>query len=306
MTGVLIIDKPAGISSFDVVRAVRRSCRARRVGHAGTLDPFATGVLPIAIGQATRLIEYLMAGDKEYVATMRLGVTTDTQDLDGNVLEERPWEHVTCQRVAEAIKGFIGTIWQVPPMFSAIKQNGQPLYRLARRGIEVDRQAREVRIETIELLACDLPNVRLRVSCSKGTYIRTLCHDLGQVLECGAHLVQLRRTRCGHFAEADCLALAELQAMTDAGHQLPLITPAQALSDWPGFEVCGETLQRLRNGVAPSLDELQPVAEAEAGTLVRLLDGDILVAVARCMPGGFGKRPGDFEILKVFPEVSDG
>lgn len=304
MTGILIVDKPAGPTSFDIVRSVRRWCGTRRVGHAGTLDPFATGVLPVAVGQATRLVEYLMEGDKEYRATMRLGAATDTQDLHGQRIETGDWQGLEVSRVEAVIRDYVGTIQQLPPMFSAIKQNGQPLYRLARQGLEVERRARQVQVDAIELLSFELPDIQIRVVCGKGTYIRTLCHDIGQALGCWAHLVQLRRTRCGRFSEADALTVEELAGLAEAGQQLPLISPALALADWPAFEVAGSVLERLRHGVAPDYPALAGPFELESGVLVRFLDGPLLVAVARYTPGGLGKRPGDFEILKVFPTAA--
>lgn len=301
MNGLLLIDKPAGVTSFDVVRQVRRCCKTRRVGHAGTLDPFATGVLPVAVGQTTRLVEYLMDGDKEYLATMRLGVTTDTQDLEGQVLEERPWQQVTLPALEEVVKKFTGTIQQVPPMYSAIKQNGQPLYKLARKGVEVERKAREVRIDDIEICSFEPPEVTILVSCGKGTYIRTLAQDIGEELGCGAHLVKLRRTRCSQFAEESCISLSALQERAEQGEPIPLVSPADTLARWPGLQVAGDSLSRLKDGVAPAVADLPDADALQADDRVRLLDGERLVALARYTPGGFGKRPGDFEILKVFP-----
>lgn len=188
MNGLLLVDKPGGMTSFDVVRKVRRWSGTRQVGHCGTLDPSAVGVLPVAIGSATRLVEYLMTGSKEYVATLRLGTVTDTQDGDGQVLETHPWQSIDRQALEAAVAGFIGTIQQVPPMYSALKRAGVPLYRLARQGVDVEREPREVSIESIEIIEVALPDVILRIACGKGTYIRTLCHDLGQLLGCGAHI----------------------------------------------------------------------------------------------------------------------
>ncbi|PLX85943.1 MAG: tRNA pseudouridine(55) synthase TruB [Desulfuromonas sp.] len=302
MTGILIVDKPEGPTSFDIVRSARRWCRTRRVGHAGTLDPFATGVLPVAVGQATRLVEYLMDGDKEYLATLRLGAATDTQDLDGRVIASGDWQLVGAERFVEVCQDYVGAIAQVPPMYSAIKMDGQPLYRLARQGVEVERQPRQVRIDAIELLAFDLPDVRIRVACGKGTYIRTLCHDIGQQLGCGAHLIQLRRTRSGGFGETDAVPVAELERMASLGEKLPLLTPAQALTGWPGLEVDGFVLKRLRDGVAPRCQELDGGCTLEPGRLVKFVVGPVLVAVARFAPGKGNRGIGDFQILKVFPE----
>ncbi|MDT8441308.1 MAG: tRNA pseudouridine(55) synthase TruB [Desulfuromonadales bacterium] len=306
MHGILVIDKPEGPTSFDMVRQVRRWCGVRKVGHAGTLDPFATGVLPVAVGQATRLIEYLMAGDKEYEATMRLGAATDTQDLHGQVLTTGDWRQVTCEQVQAVIAPLVGEIDQLPPMFSALKRDGQPLYRLARQGIEVAREPRRVRIDRIELLDFSPPDIRLRVACGKGVYIRTLCHDIGATLGCGAHLVQLRRTRCGRFTEADALPPEELACRAAAGEALPLIPPAEALADWPGIALSGAVLTRLQHGVVPRRDELPALNDLTAGSLIRFLDGADLIALARYSPATGADRSADFELLKVFPRCAAG
>jgi tRNA pseudouridine55 synthase len=210
MNGILLIDKPQGMTSHDVVRRVRRLLRTRRVGHTGTLDPLATGVLPVAVGEATRIVQFLMEGDKTYRAVLKLGEITTTQDAEGEVLERRPVEGITVEAVIAAARSFAGVIHQLPPMYSALKKDGVPLYRLARQGIEVERESREVRIDRLQILDVDLPLVTLEVDCSKGTYVRTLCHDLGLALGTGAHLVALRRTRSGSFTEADCVKLEQL------------------------------------------------------------------------------------------------
>lgn len=306
MHGILVIDKPEGPTSFDMVRQVRRWTGVRRVGHAGTLDPFATGVLPVAIGQATRLIEYLMASDKEYEATMRLGAATDTQDLHGRVLTTGDWQQIARVRVEAVIDALVGEIDQVPPMFSALKRDGQPLYRLARQGIDVAREPRRVRIDRIELLSFAPPDVRLRIACGKGVYIRTLCHDIGATLGCGAHLVQLRRIRCGRFTSAEALSPAELASHAAAGEPLPLIPPAEALDDWPAISVDGAVLSRLRQGVAPCPEDAPCPSDLPSGARIRFLDGANLVALARLLPSAAESRPARFELLKVFPEAGSG
>jgi tRNA pseudouridine55 synthase len=301
MNGLLIIDKPAGLTSFDVVRQVRRSCGTRRVGHAGTLDPLATGVLPVALGTATRLIEYLMAADKVYRATLQLGAATDTQDAEGRVTATGDWGSVTRAALERACAAMVGTILQTPPMFSALKQDGQPLYKLARQGIEVAREAREIRIEAIDILRFEPPLVDLQVACGKGTYIRTLCHDLGSQLGCWAHLTALRRTRNGVFDEATSHPLAEIVQRATTGAPLPLISPAQALADWPGLVVSGRAVERLRNGVAPRAEEV--AGTAAPGQKVRLLVDDRLAAVASA-PSHDGSPAGEvFELHKVFTSV---
>ena len=305
MNGVLVIDKPQGMTSFDIVRQVRRMCKVRRVGHAGTLDPLATGVLPVAVGWATRLVEYMMAGDKSYQATMKLGASTDTQDSEGQILEEKDWQHVDRAALNDAIRHFVGDIEQLPPMYSALKKDGKPLYQLARQGIEVERKLRPVHIDSLVIDDFAPPLVTFTVHCTKGTYVRTLCHDIGQKLNCGAHMTALRRLSCGSFDTSVSHSLEDLQELVEQGKPLPFLTPAEVLADWPVLTVAGAVLGRLQDGVAPAMADLD-VSGLVAGDRVCFLAEDALVAVARFAPGGHGKRPGDFEIIKVFPLVVDG
>ena len=300
MNGLLIIDRPQDVTSFDMVRQSRRWCKTRRVGHAGTLDPLATGVLPIAVGWATRLVEYMMAGEKTYQATMKLGATTDTQDSEGQSLETKDWQHVDRETFDAALSGFLGPIQQLPPMFSALKKDGQPLYKLARQGIEVERQPRSITIESLVVDEFAPPYVTFTVRCSKGTYVRTLCHDIGQKLNCGAHMTALRRLACGQFDVKVSHTPDEIQALVDQGKPLPLLSPADALADWPALSVTGPLLDRLQDGVAPSMADLD-VSGLNAGDRVRFLSDGTLVAIANFFPGGHGKRPGDFKLTKVFP-----
>jgi len=214
--GILIIDKPAGWTSMDVCAKIRGILREKRVGHGGTLDPMATGVLPVFVGRATRAVEFAENGRKEYLAGLRLGVTTDTQDVTGTVLENRP---VTAGREAleTALEKFRGEIEQIPPMYSAVKIQGKKLYELARKGKEVERKPRPVTIYELELLEAESEtDFRLRCLCSKGTYIRTLCHDIGQALGCGGTLYSLRRTMAAGFTLADSATLEEVQERGEA------------------------------------------------------------------------------------------
>jgi len=300
MNGIIVIDKPKGLSSFDIVRQVRRLYKTRRVGHAGTLDPLATGVLPVAVGWATRLVEYMMAGDKTYQATMKLGAVTDTQDSEGQVLEEKEWGHIDRAALDHAVSAFTGTIEQIPPMFSALKKDGQPLYKLARQGIEVERKPRVIQIHSLTVDQFAPPEITLTARCSKGTYIRTLCHDIGQALGSGAHMTALRRLACGAFDLNSSHSLDELKSIADEGGSLPLLPPAEALSDWASLPVSGQILERLQNGVAPNSTDFD-VANLTSGDRVKFLANGALIAIANFAPGGSGKRPGDFEILKVFP-----
>ena len=198
MNGIIVIDKEPGFTSHDVVAKMRGICGQRKIGHTGTLDPMATGVLPVCLGSATKLCDMLADRDKEYVAELLLGVETDTQDVTGQVLARCPVE-VQESQVRSAAASFVGEYRQVPPMYSALKVNGKKLCDLARAGKEVERKARPVQIYELEILECSLPVVRMRVVCSKGTYIRTLCADMGERLACGGTMQSLRRTRVGMF-----------------------------------------------------------------------------------------------------------
>jgi tRNA pseudouridine55 synthase len=299
----MLVDKPPGVTSFDIVRYVRRWCKTRQVGHCGTLDPLATGLLPVAVGSATRLVEYLMADEKEYLATLALGAATDTQDATGRILATHPWHDVTPALLAAACQAFTGTIEQIPPMYSALKRDGVPLYRLARQGVEVERAPRPVTISLIEIREFVPPLASIRVVCSKGTYIRTLVHDLGLQLGCGAHLTALRRLRCGAMTVAAGHTLTALRALAEAGEPLPLLSPAEALGSWPAVAVAEAAWSRLANGVAPLLSEVAGAVDMPKGTLVRLLADGRLAAIAGFAPGGEGGRPGDFALHKVFPDA---
>lgn len=292
------------MTSHDVVRRLRRLLGTRRVGHTGTLDPMATGVLPVAVGEGTRLVEFLMEGDKEYHATLRLGQTTTTQDAEGELIEERPWVSVDAPALEAALSGLRGDILQVPPMYSALKRDGVPLHRLARQGLEVERKARPVRIYRLEVLRVALPEVDLVVHCSKGTYVRTLAHDLGQALGCGAHLTALRRTRCGPFRIEACVSLDALEQWPTE-RPLPLLGPAAALPELTRVEVGTEAAARLGNGVPPTLNQCQDAGALEAGSRVLLGAGGKVLAIARFAPGREREKRGDFELLRVFsrPEI---
>jgi tRNA pseudouridine55 synthase len=223
MNGVVVVDKPAGLTSFDVVARVRRALGERRVGHAGTLDPLATGVLPVCVGEATKLVPFLMGGDKEYEAEARLGVTTDTLDATGTVVAEASADHVSRADVAATLPRFRGRILQTPPMHSALRVDGRRLYELARQGVEVERVARPVEVHALELTAWTPPTLGLRIRCGKGTYVRSLIADLGAALGVGAHMTELRRTRVGAFTLATALSLDAIMA---AGPATALLTPA--------------------------------------------------------------------------------
>lgn len=199
ISGVLLIDKEPDMTSHDVVAVARRCLNQKKIGHCGTLDPMATGMLILVLGNATRIQDLLMAEDKEYTGTLTLGATTSTQDKEGEILESKPVPEFTADQIKAAFEAFQGDFYQLPPMVSAIKKDGVPLYKLARQGKEIEREPRFVRVYDFEITRIALPEVDFRVVCSKGFYVRTYAHDIGQKLGCGAHLSALRRTRSGHF-----------------------------------------------------------------------------------------------------------
>jgi tRNA pseudouridine55 synthase len=214
LEGVLLVDKPRDHTSHDVIARLRGKLRMKRIGHAGTLDPMATGLLIVLVGKATRISQYLISLDKDYAGTIKLGQVTDSQDAEGRVMETRPVPPLTEAEATAAIQGFLGDQYQLPPMYSAIKIGGVPLYQKARRGEEVAREPRFIRVMTWELTRFAPPELDFRLRCSKGTYVRTLAHDLGQRLGCGAHLSALRRTATDRFSVADALTLDQLQALS--------------------------------------------------------------------------------------------
>ena len=216
MNGIICIDKPQGFTSFDVVAKLRGITKIRRIGHAGTLDPMATGVLPVFIGRATKACDMLPDSDKEYEAEFKLGIVTDTQDSTGEILSQYD-AHITENELKTVVGGFMGKQLQIPPMYSAVKVDGKRLYDLARQGIEIERKPREIEVYKIELLSFDETSQsgKLVISCSKGTYIRTICHDLGQKLGCGAVMSALRRTRAAGFSLSDCITIEEAQKLSD-------------------------------------------------------------------------------------------
>ncbi|MEK6791586.1 MAG: tRNA pseudouridine(55) synthase TruB [Deltaproteobacteria bacterium] len=205
MDGIIVIDKPVGWTSHDVVAHVRKKLGLKKTGHLGTLDPQATGVLPLVVNGATRYARFFDAGDKGYQAVLKLGETTDTCDGAGKVLETRDTSAVTEARVREVMAGFKGVIMQVPPMYSAIKKSGVPLYKLARKGVVVEREPREVKVYSLDVLHVELPYVEFVLSCSKGTYVRTICFEAGEALGCGGHLTALRRITCSVFGIAEAI-----------------------------------------------------------------------------------------------------
>ncbi len=286
MDGVLNINKPSGMTSHDVVQAVRRILKEKRVGHTGTLDPLATGVLVLCIGRATRIAQYLEAGDKEYEAVMRLGVTTDTLDAEGRVLETRSYIPPDRSDLVLALGKFTGAIMQRPPAYSAVKVGGVPSYRRARQGRAEPLKPRRVTIYGIEVTAYEDPLVSLTVRCSKGVYIRSLCADLGDVLGPGAHLTGLVRTRSGRFRIGQAVTLGQLQDAAASGEPGKfLITTDEALADFPAVSVDQGAADKILHGGRIPLPRASFEAAVESPVRVHDPSGRLL-AVARADGGG--------------------
>lgn len=249
MDGVINVNKPSGMTSHDVVDALRRATHQKEVGHAGTLDPLATGVLVCCLGRATRLVPYITPLPKRYEGTILFGKTTTTQDAEGKVIREVPAPHLTLEAVQEVARQFVGRILQVPPMYSAVKVEGKKLHELAREGVEVERKPRPITIYALEIVDFqpgEFPTARFRVECSSGTYVRTLAHDIGERLGVGAHLTQLTRLAVGHFRLEDAHPLESLS--DESAVQRALITPLEALPHLPRWKPTQAVLERLYNG----------------------------------------------------------
>ncbi len=282
--GVLVVNKPTGWTSHDVVAKLRGLLRGHKVGHAGTLDPAATGVLPLLVGRATRIAEYLVEWDKEYRAVLRLGQVTDTQDATGQVLAHRSIEGITAQAVADVVARFRGRIMQLPPMYSAIKVDGVPLYKVARAGRTVAREPREVTIHRLDIVQVDGSDVTLHVVCSKGTYVRTLCADIGEALGVGGHLYALDRRRVGRLTIEEALSIDTIACRAAAGQLSEhLHSLDEVLSDFPALTVNDATAARVLHGVPVPID---PAAGPGAGCVLRIKDGQgRLLAMGRVAAG---------------------
>lgn len=300
MHGVLLVDKPAGHTSHDVVARVRRAAGFVRCGHAGTLDPMATGVLPVLLGDATRLSDCLMNHDKTYAFSLRFGQTTDTQDAEGRVLEERPVPELSGDRIRELLAGFTGAQRQVVPMFSAVKVDGRPLHRAARRGQDVARPEREVTIFSLELVSWESPVLSAVVRCSKGTYVRQLAHDLGEAVGCGAHVTALRRVRSGAFDVTHALPLADVLSFDEERLSAALLPLREALADWSAVVIPPEQERPLRDGqdlpvsigdATPAVEDLRAVVLVDdAGRALALAERrDDRWHPTRVFPGSFEK-----------------
>ena len=272
-SGVINIYKEAGYTSHDVVAKLRGILKQKKIGHTGTLDPQAQGVLPVCLGKGTKLCDLLADHDKEYEAVLRLGITTDTQDMEGNVLQESSVQ-MSEEEVRTCILSFQGEQMQVPPMYSALKVNGKKLYELAREGKVVERKARPVTFHKIEVLWMELPKVKIRVQCSKGTYIRTLCNDIGEKLGCGGCLEELLRTRVERFALEDAVKLDEVQKAMEEGTVDSLILPVDRIFDqYPTAKTTTQGDLLVHNGNRLFSELLQEEPEAESG-YVRVYDSE--------------------------------
>jgi tRNA pseudouridine55 synthase len=272
LDGVLLLDKPLGLSSNDALIRAKRLYRVKKAGHTGTLDPLATGLLPLCFGEATKFSQDLLEADKTYEATLRLGIRTTTGDAEGEAVETR---EVNCDEAAvrAAMTKFVGDIVQVPPMYSALKRDGKPLYEYARAGQTVEREGREVTILALDMLACSLPDVTFRVTCSKGTYVRTLAEDIGEALGCGAHLVMLRRTGVGALTLDHAVTLEALTAADEPQRDTWLQPVDALLSTFPALTLNADAARRFTHGQRLPLNELVlDRAACEAADRVRVYD----------------------------------
>ena len=265
ISGVLVVDKPVGMTSHDVVEAIRRGTNIRRAGHTGTLDPRASGVLVILIGPAVRLSEYVSASDKRYQAIIRLGASTDTFDSEGKFVRSDQPINVTEEQFEAILKQYEGEIEQTPPPYSAVKVNGRPAYDMARKGEEVELAPRKITVHHLEVLEWAPPEIVVDVHCSSGTYVRSLANDIGNALGTGAYLVGLRRTKSGRFSLRDATPLRKLQEAFQAGNWYQYLIPAaEALGEWPAIELAPDDVEEVRHG-----HRVKAAADAERPQLVR-------------------------------------
>ncbi|MFZ5571950.1 MAG: tRNA pseudouridine(55) synthase TruB [Thermodesulfobacteriota bacterium] len=291
VNGAVIVDKPPGVTSAGLIARIKKMTMATKVGHTGTLDPFATGVMICCFNQATRLSRFFLSGGKKYLATMILGVTTDTQDATGQVLTRSDPGRVTEADILGAFSRFTGEISQQPPVYSALKHGGVPLYKLARKGMAVEKPPRKVTIRSIRPVAMELPEIHFEVACSGGTYIRTLCADIGEALGCGGHLKSLRRTESGGFSIDGAVDMAELETLALSGKLSDKLVRMSAMLS--GMEACvadSRLAEKIRHGIPIGRRDLAggtviPAANAEYAGYIKLVDGaDDLLAVVEIHP----------------------
>lgn len=271
VNGILLLDKPAGMTSNAALQAVKKLYAARKAGHTGSLDPLATGLLPLCFGEATKVSGFLLDADKDYQVVCRFGERTSTGDAEGEVIEQRPVDNISEQQLRAVLDDFLGDIEQIPPMYSAVKHKGERLYKLARQGVEVEREPRQVTIFDLDLVHFEAPTAEIRVRCSKGTYVRTLVEDIGERLGCGAHVAGLRRLGVGPFDDSRMVTMEQLETVAAEGHYAldQLLLPMESgLMQWPDVRLSGDAAFYLRQG--------QPVLVPKAPTTgwVRLYEGD--------------------------------
>jgi len=313
MDGIVIIDKPAGKTSHDVVSEVKKIMGAKKAGHTGTLDPMATGVLPICLNEATKLAQFLTGENKEYLATMLLGVKTDTLDTEGEITE-RSDKFVSEEEIRAALAKMVGKIQQVPPAYSAVKHHGQPLYKYARKGIFLETAAREIEIYSIFIEDISFPRVTFRIACSKGTYIRSICSDVGEMLGCGACLCGLRRLRSGLFSTDMAVSLENYERKEKKSELMAKLLPlTKSLPLLTGIEVEEEFANKLRDGMQPSVGAMQlhVLPFLEAGDMIKFVSqGGSLIAVAEMLAAvsKFSELNGNYQaakIVRVFNDVNN-
>lgn len=294
ISGVLVVDKPVGMTSHDVVQVIRQGTGLRRAGHTGTLDPRASGVLVILVGPAVRLSEFVSASDKRYQAIIRLGSTTDTFDADGKITSSTQAVNITEEQFEKVLKTFIGEIEQTPPPYSAVKVQGKKAYELARQGEEVDLAPRKITVYHLEVLEWAPPEVVIDVHCSSGTYVRSLANDLGKALGCGAYLVGLRRTKSGRFSLRDAVPLRKLQEAFQSGTWYQYLIPAaEALADWPAVELSPDEVEAVRHG-----HRVKAAPDAQPGMVRGISTQGELVALMELVSGENGQA--EWQPKKVF------
>lgn len=295
--GVLNVYKEKGYTSHDVVAKLRGIVGQKKIGHTGTLDPDATGVLPVCLGKATKLCDMLTDKDKTYETVLLLGQVTDTQDISGTVLETKTTDALTKERVIEVIHEFVGMYEQIPPMYSALKVNGKKLYELARQGIEVERKARPVQIHEIHIEEIDLPRVRMEVTCSKGTYIRTLCHDIGQKLQCGGCMEQLVRTRVSRFEIKDSYTLEQIAQRRDEGKLKDILVPIDEMfSQYKKVVIKEKNSSLVYNGNPFFKRHTEKISDLSDEELVRVYDHqNRFIGIY-----GYSEQKEMFKLIKMF------